>query len=65
MACIQPCLSILGINRGYCNGKEIWPRNKTEGNIASKLHNIHFYLIWKCEGVSCNKAVEQLGRNLK
>ena len=45
MARIQPCLRKLGIDLGYLNGKEIWPRNMTERNIALKLHNNHFSLI--------------------
>ena len=49
MARIQPCLRKLGTNLGYYNGKKIWPRNVTERNIASKLYNNHFCLIWKSE----------------
>ena len=62
---IQPCFRKLGINLGYYDGKEIWPRNITERNIALKLHNNHFCLICKPEGVSFNQAVKELKDNFK
>ena len=62
---IQPCFRKLGVNLGYYNGKELRPRNITERIIALKLHNNHFCLIWISEGVSFNKAVEELGRIFK
>ena len=58
MARNQPCLRKIGIFLGYYNGKEIWPQNTTEKNRALEVHNNHFCLIWKPEGVSFNKAVE-------
>ena len=65
MARIQPCLKKLGMNLGYYNGKELWPRNITERNIALKLFNNHFCLIWKSEGVSFNQAIRELENNFK
>ena len=65
MARIQPCLRKLGVNFGYYNGKEIWPRNITERNIALKLHNNHFCLIWKSEGVSFVQAINELKDNFE
>ena len=65
MARIQPCLNKLGVNLGYYNGKEIWPRKMSERNIALKLHNNHFRLIWKFEGVSFNRPIKVLKKNLK
>ena len=62
---IQPCSRNLGVNLGYYNGKEIWPRNITERNIALKLHNNHFCLIWKSEGVSFNQAIKEVNDNFK
>ena len=39
---IQPCLGKLGVNVGFYNGKEMWPRNIIERNKALFLHNNHF-----------------------
>ena len=33
--------------------------------IALKLHNNHFCLIWKSEGVSFNQAVKEMKYNFK
>ena len=65
MVRIQPCLRKLGVNLGYYNGKEIWPRNITETNIASKLYGNHFCLIWKYQGVSFNQSIKELKDNFK
>ena len=65
MARIQCCLRKLSVNLGYYNGKELWPRNKTEKNRALKLHNNHFCLIWKSERVSFNQANKELKENFK
>ena len=46
MARIQPCLRKLGVNLGYYNGKEIWPRFIIERNNALFWHFDHFCLIW-------------------
>ena len=60
MARIQPCPKKLGVNVGYYNGKEIWPRNITERNRALFLYNNHFCLIWKSENVSFKDAIKEL-----
>ena len=65
MARIQPCLFKVGVNLGYYNGKEIWPRKMSEKIIALKLHNNHFRLIWKSEGVSFNRAIKELKKKFK
>ena len=64
MARIQPCLRKLGINLGYCNGKENWPRKIIERNTASFLNSNHFCLIWKSEGVSFNHAIKEFKKIL-
>ena len=62
---IQPCLRKLGIDLGYYNGKEIWPRNIIERNKALFLFINHFCLIWKSQDVSFNQAVRELKDNFK
>ena len=62
---IQPCLKKLGIDLGFYNGKEIWPRNITERNKSLFLYNDHFCLIWKSQGISFNQAVRVLKDNFK
>ena len=44
LARIQPCLRKLGIDLGFYNGKEIWPRYITERNKALFLYKIHFFV---------------------
>ena len=58
MARIQPCPRKLGIELGYYNGKEIYPRTLTERNISFFIINNHFCLKWKSEGVSFNDVKE-------
>ena len=65
LARIQPCLRKLDVNLGYFHGREIRSRNITENNIALRLYNNRFCLIWKSEGVSFNKAIEELERNFE
>jgi len=60
MARIQPCLRKPGIDVGYYNGKEIWPRNVNERNQALFLYNNHFCVIWNSEKVSFNQGVKEL-----
>ena len=61
----QPCLRQLGVNLGYYKGKEIWPRKITERTIGLKLHDYHFCLIWKSEGVGFIQAFKELKDNFK
>ena len=44
------------INIGYYDGFRVCPRKITERNLALKIHNNHFCLIWKSHGVSFNKT---------
>ena len=63
---IQPFCKKYNINIGYFNGKEIWPRTVTQRNIALKVHNNHFCLIWKSNGSSFNQIIEnELKPNFK
>ena len=60
MARIQQSFRKLGVNLGYYNGKEIWPRNITARKIPSKLHNNHFCSIWKSERVNFNQVIKDM-----
>ena len=55
---IQPFCKKYNINIGYFNGKEIWPRTVKQRNIARKVHNNHFCLIWNSNGSSFNQIIE-------
>ena len=41
----------------------MFPRSVTERNIALRLYNFHFCLIWNSEKVSCNQAIKELKGN--
>ena len=63
---IQPFGRNYKINIGCFNGKEIWPRTVTQRRIALKIHNNHFCLIWKSNGISFNQVIEdELKLNFK
>ena len=53
---IQPFCRKYKIKIGYFNEKEIWPRTNIQRNIALKIHNNHFCLIWKSNGISFNQV---------
>ena len=55
---IQPFCTKYNINMGYYDGFRLCPRKIAVGNIALKIHFNHFCLIWKSQGFSFNKAVE-------
>ena len=65
MARIQPSLGKLGVFLAYYFGKEKWARNVTERNKTLSLHKNHFFLKWKSQGVSFNKAIEESNPNFK
>ena len=62
---IQPFCRKHNINTSYFNGEEVWPRNFTERNIAIKIREDHFCLVWKSNDISFNKAIEELQNNFK
>ena len=62
---IQPFCKKYNINLGYYDGYRVCPRNITERNIALKIHNNHFSLIWKSNGISFDKAIIELKYNFK
>ena len=53
------------INIGCYDGFRVCPRNITQRNIALKIHNNPFCLIWKSYGVSFDKAIRELKDNFK
>ena len=62
---IQQFCRKYNINIAFFNGKEVCLKNNTEKNIASKLHKKHFCLIWKSNGISFSKKIEELKNNFK
>ena len=53
------------INIGCYDGFRVCPRNITQRNIALKIHNNHFCLIWKSYNVSFDRAIRELKDNFK
>ena len=63
---IQPICRKYNINIGYFNEKEIRAKTITQRDIALKLHNNHFCLLWKSNGVTFNQVIEdELKPNFK
>ena len=62
---IEPFCRANTINLGHFDGIRVLPRLVSERNIALFLHNNHFCLIWKSQGVHFNKTLEKLERNFK
>ena len=55
-ATIQPFCRKHNIIIGCFDGTRINPRNITEKDIALKVHNNHFCLIWKSQNISFNQV---------
>ena len=55
---IQPLCRNYNIHIGCFDGTRINPRNITQRDIALKIHNFHFCLIWKSTGISFNQVKE-------
>ena len=53
------------INIGCYDGFRVCPRNITQRNTALKIHNNHFYLIWKTNGISFDRALKVLKDNFR
>ena len=53
---IQPFCRKYDNNLGYYDGYRVYPGIITEKNKALKMHNYHFCLIWKSDGISFNHA---------
>ena len=62
---IQPFCRKYNINIGYFNGTMINPRNLTQRKTALKIHNNHFCLIWKSDGIGFDKAIKELKDNFQ
>ena len=55
---IQPFCGKDNINLGCYDGFIVCPRNITERNTATKIHNIHdFCLIWRTNNFSFNQVI--------
>ena len=60
---IQPFCKKDNINIVYYDVFRVYPRNITKRDIAFKIHENHFCLIWKSNGISFNQAKEELKDN--
>ena len=55
----QPFCRNYNINIGCFDGTRINPRNLTQKKTSLFIHNNHFCLIWKPDGVSFDKAIKK------
>ena len=62
---IQPFCKNYNINIGCFDGTRINPRNLTQRDTSLYIHNNHFCLIWKSNGVSFDKATKELKDNFE
>ena len=63
---IQPFCRKYNINIGCFDGTRINPRNFTQRDIALKIYNNYFCLIWKSQNISFNQVIEnELKPNFK
>ena len=62
---IQPFCRENNIKIGCYDGFRVCPRNITQRKITLKIHNNHFFLIWKSNGVSFDRAIQELKDNIK
>ena len=62
---IQPFCRKHNIVIGCYDGFRVCPRNIAQRNIALKIHNNHFCLIWKSDSVSFEKAIKELKDNFR
>ena len=63
---IQPfCKTQHNFNIGCFDGKRINPRNITQRNTSLFIYKNHFFLIWKSDGISFDKAIKELKDNFK
>ena len=62
---VQPFCRKHNINIGCYDGLRVCPRNITQRNIALKIHNTHFCLIWKSYNVSFDSAIRELKDNFE
>ena len=61
----QPFCGKYNVNMGCYCGFRVCPRNITQRDIVLKIHNYHFCLIWKSNGISFDKAINELKDNFK
>ena len=61
----QPFCRKYNINIGCFDGTRKSPANFTQRNTAIKIHENHFCLIWKSDGINFDKAIKELKDNFK
>ena len=62
---VQPFCRKQNINMGCYDGFRVCPINITQRNTALEIHNNHFCLIWKTNGICFDGAVKQLKDNFR
>ena len=62
---VQPFCRKHNINIGCYDGFRVCLRNITQRNIPLKIHNIHFCLILKTNGISFDRAIKELKDNFR
>ena len=62
---IQPFSRNYNINIGCLDGTRINSRDFTGRNLALKIHNYHFCLIWKTNDNAFNQALKKLKLKFK
>ena len=62
---IEPFCRKYKIELGYYDGCRVYFESTTERNLALKMHENHFCLIWKSDGISFDEAVKELKDNFK
>ena len=60
---IQPFCRAINISLEYYDGDRVFPRSVTNRDSALFSYNNHFCVIWKSEGISFKKAIEELKDN--
>ena len=62
---VQPFCRNHNIVIGCYDGFRVCPRNIAQRNIALKINNNHFCLIWKANGISFDRAIKELKDNFR
>ena len=62
---VQPFCRNHNIVIGCYDAFRVCPRNIAKRNMSLKIHNNHFCLIWKSNGVSFDRAIKELKDNFR
>ena len=62
---IKPFCKKYNVNIGYYDNIRVYPRFVAERNKPLYLYKNHFCFIWKSEGVSFRKAIQEFKKKFK